>query len=205
MKRPLFIAAIALCSAVSALAADKAKVRKLDALESVDDSRRIANVFAKAVQTPDKTHSKVVELKFNYSKPGTGCAFAKDYANGFLNPRKFSGIQFWARSDNETSFGVHISGDYVRPDKKSTTFSCGVFKASRQWAQFVVPFDSMTRNGSQSGTMAKLARPALQGGDHPDAMDFAKLNNISFGSGNNHRGTDGAGHLMLHMLELIEK
>jgi hypothetical protein len=188
----------------SSFAADTTKVKVLDKLEHIDaKSLKIREAKAKIVATDEPDHRKVLELAMDYAKANSWSGFNKFFPEGNLNPKKYTAIRFWVRSNSGTSFNTGIGGHYTRKDGKYNSFYGGSFTASTTWTQITIPLDKFKRNGDK--IWKNGAQVIIPGGEAPEDEDYAGIDNFGISSGINNRGTSTVGHLMFDGLELVEK
>lgn len=187
------------------LFADPAKVAVLENCDRIDPkAMHVTDCKAKVVDTKDAAHAKVIEVVFDYAKPGANGNIGKDFPAN-LDLKKYGAIRFWVRSDSATSFGLRFAGKYTRKDGKASSFSGGNFTATDSWTQIVVPFEKITRVAAGYWDKAKNEKVTIPGGDTMDNEDFVGLTYWYLNSGINGRGTANQGHLQLDAFELVEK
>ncbi|MEI6715578.1 MAG: hypothetical protein WCO60_17615 [Verrucomicrobiota bacterium] len=190
--------------ATSAFAADTAKVKVIDACDRIDPKTSIlADVKAKVVPTNDPDHRRALELSIDYAKPGSYPGYMKTFPVGMVNPKKYSAVRFWYRSNCATGFSVELFRDTPRKDDKLTWFYGGNFTGKEEWVQATVPLESFKRVGGKFWKNG--AQVILPGGDPIDDDDYANILKIKFTTDINRRGTAVVGHLMFDAVELVEK
>ena len=188
----------------SASAADNVKVKVIDPCDRIDPKTSILHLIkAKVVTTNDPEHRKVLELSIDYAKPGTYPGYTKTFPAGTLNPKKYSAVRFWYRSDSSTGFILQLIRDTPRKDEKVGWFSGGNFTGKDEWVQATVPLENFKRAGGKFWKNG--AQVVLPGGDPIDGDDYANIGKIRFASVVEWRGSSVVGHLMFDKVELIEK
>jgi hypothetical protein len=187
------------------LSADAGKVVVLENCDRIDPkAMHITDCKGKAVETKDPAHTKVLDIVFDYAKPGANGNVGRDFPP-HTDLKKLAAIRFWVRSDNATTFGLRFAGKYTRKDGKGTSFSGGNFSATDTWTQIIVPFEKITRVPGVVWDKAKNEKVNIPGGDVMDDEDFSGLKNWYINSGINSRGNSTTGHLQIDSVEMVEK
>ncbi|MEI6714227.1 MAG: hypothetical protein WCO60_10775 [Verrucomicrobiota bacterium] len=204
LKKLLLLSMSLVVASASASAADNVKAKVIDPCDRIDPRTSMLNlVKAKVVPTNDPDHRKALELSIDYAKPGTDPGYAKVFPAGMLNPKKYSAVRFWYRSDSSTGFILQLIRDTPRKDEKVPWFSGGNFTGKTEWMQATVPLENFKRAGAK--IWKNGAQVVLPGGDPIDDEDYANIVKIRFATVIDMRGTSAVGHLMFDKVELIEK
>jgi hypothetical protein len=187
------------------LAADAPKTKPLEKFERIDEKTlKLNDAQAKVVNTKDRNHPRVLELKMDFAKPYSYPGFSKSFPEATLNPTRYEGFRFWVKSDVGTAFAVSVAGSYKRKDGKDNWFVGGGFQATGEWQQITVPLSSFKRASHKFFRDGKqMVSPG--GGEPMDEEDYGGTNRISFSTSVERRGVSVVGHLMFDELELIEK
>jgi len=187
----------------AALAADAQKVKVLDSCDKIDPKATVlSELKAKVVPTTDPAHPKAMEVSIDYAKPGTYPNFGRKFAPGMLDPKKYSALRFFVRSNSGTSFTVQFHRP-PRTDEKLNWFYGGVIEGKPEWTQITIPLENFKRGGGK--IWKNGAQLVLPGGDPFDADDYANINELKFVSTIDRRGSATVGHLMFDAIELVEK
>ena len=190
--------------ATNLVAADTTKVKVLDKLDQIDAKTiKLHEAKGKIVITEDSEHRKALELVIDYAKANTGGGFNKSFAEGTINPKKYSAIRFWVRGNSGTGFYTHFGGHHTRKDGNLTVFNGGVYTTTTDWKQITIPLEKFERNGDK--IWKNSGQVIIPGGDAPDDEDFAGFDHFGISSGINNRGSSTAGHLMFDGIELVER
>lgn len=204
MRLRKFLLLSMLVVVTAASAADSPKVKVIDPCDRIDPRTSMLHLLkAKVVPTNDPDHRKALELSIDYAKPGTDPGYAKTFPAGMLNPKKYSAVRFWYRSDSSTGFILQLIRDTPRKDEKLPWFSGGSFTGKPEWTQVTVPLENFKRAGAK--IWKNGAQVVLPGGDPIDDDDYANIVKIRFATIIELRGTSPVGHLMFDAVELIEK
>jgi hypothetical protein len=187
------------------LAAEAEKVKPLEKFDKVDEKTlKLYDAQHKIVNTKDKEHPRVLELKMDFAKPGSWSGFSKTFPEGTLNPNRYEAFRFAVKSDVGTSFTVFVNGGYKRKDGKYSGFSGGEIQGTSEWKVITVPLKDLKR---QSLKVFKDGKQMMTpgGGEPMDEEDYGGITMIGLRTSVERRGTSVIGHLMFDSLELLEK
>jgi len=202
LKNLLLLSMLVVVTSVGA--AEGPKVKVIDPCDRIDPRTSSLNLLkAKVVPTNDPDHRKALELSIDYAKPGTDPGYAKVFPAGMLNPKKYSAVRFWYRSDSSTGFILQLIRDTPRKDEKVRWFSGGNFTGKTEWTQVTVPLENFKRAGAK--IWKNGAQVVFPGGDPIDDDDYANIVKLRFATVIDMRGTNTEGHLMFDAVELLEK
>ncbi len=157
----------------------------------------------KIVNTPDPEHHKVFEVVADFAKPNGWAVVQKKFPEGTINPKKYSGIRFWAKSDSGSTMVVLVGGEKPRPDGKRNAFGGERIKGTETWTEYTVPFAPMKRHGDKFWKDGKQV--ILEGGDPMDDLDYSTLSRVEFYFPLDGRGTALTSHMLIDGLVLVEK
>ncbi len=194
----------AFCAMASAaLAADNKKFKALDLNPSDTKTVTVLDVVAKQVNTADPAHKKATELVADFAKPDSYPRLSKQLPPNFLNPKKYSGLHFWYRSNSETSTWVSIAGP-ARKDGRTTDFNISL-KGTTEWQEATIEFTQFKNYEYKVWDKATNSQKIFPGGETPKDDDLELINRISFVTHINSRGTSVKSHFMISDFGLIEK
>lgn len=183
----------------------KGKAKVIDKFDTIDPKTvKLVDIKAKVIPTQDPDHRKVLEMIADFQRPGSYPLVQKTVQAGLLNPAKYSGIRFFAKTDNETKMNLHIGGasGQFGPDGRPLDVSAKV-PLTNAWTQVFIPFSDLKyyevkqwKDGAQK----------VYPGNIPIAdADLLQLTNIKFVFFIDGRGTDTTGRVLVDGLELVEK
>lgn len=188
----------------SVCAADNVKVKVIDRCDHIDPrTSTLSDVRAKTVATNDPEHRKVLELFIDYAKPGTWPGYVKSFPAGMLNPKKYSALRFWYRSDSATGFVAQFIRDTPRKDGNVLWFGSALITGKNEWTQVTISLADFKRGGAK--VWKNGAHVVFPGGDPIDDDDYENIVKVRFTTLIDWRGTGTAGHLMFDAIELVEK
>ncbi|MEI6712243.1 MAG: hypothetical protein WCO60_00715 [Verrucomicrobiota bacterium] len=183
----------------------KGKAKVLDKFDTIDPKTvKLVDIKAKVIPTQDPEHRKVLEMIADFQKPGSYPLVQKSFQAGLLNPAKYSGIRFFAKTDNQTKMNLHVGGapGQFGPEGRPLDVSAKI-PLTDTWTQVVIPFADLKyyevkqwKDGAQK----------IYPGNIPIAdADLLQLSNIKFVFFIEGRGTDTTGRVFVDGLELVEK
>ena len=202
MKNPLRSLPILSCLVASQLfAADGPKVKILDKFDNIDPKTvKMDELKVKIVTTPDPVHHKALEMVADFAKPNTWPKLVKSVLPGTINPKKYSGIRFWGRSDSETKVAVSLAGVFIKDGKRMDYMA--TVKGTSTWTEYSLPFSEFKTY--EYKVWKDGAQQIFKGGEPIPDADYPQLNAVRFVFDILNRGTATAGHFMIAGLELVE-
>jgi hypothetical protein len=187
--------------ATSAFAATPQKVKVIDAFNTIDPKTVTASeVKMKIISTPDPAHHKALEMVADFAKPGAWPWVKKMVPPGMMNPKKYSGIRFYAKSDSETAISVIFSGPAGK-DGRPLGYAAYI-KGTNTWTEVSLPFSSF--KNYEVKLWKEGVQKVFKGGEPIADADFPLISAIQFAFDINKRGTATAGHFVIDGLTLIE-
>ncbi len=199
-----FLPLLACLMVTPARGADVPKVKVLDQFNTIDP-KTLKSIEAKIkiVPTPDAAHNKVLEMVADFAKPGAWVGVMKMFPAGTINPKKYSAIRFFARSNSGTRMNVDVATEAVAPDGGPTGYYGGTITGTEEWTEITIPLSNFKRQGAKFWKDGK--QMIFQGGEPLDDEKCKNLNRIYFSTSVEGRGTSTVGHFMIDGLVLVEK
>ena len=183
--------------------APKAKAKVLEKFDFIDPKTvKLTDIKAKVVSTQDPDHRKALEMIGDFHKAESYPRVEKMFPAGTLNAAKYSGIRFYAKTENGSKMNVHISGAQPKPDGRP--FDLNVYLTLTDlWREYTIPFSDFKYY--QFKVWKDGAQKVYPGGEPLAEGDLAQIVRISFVFYIGGRGTDTTARALIDGLELIEK
>ena len=187
--------------ATSAFAANAQKVKVIDAFNTIDPKTVTASeVKMKIISTPDPDHRKALEMVADFAKPGSWPWVKKVVPPGIMNPKKYSGIRFYAKSDSETQVALQLIGPAGK-DGRPLAYIANI-KGTNTWTEVNLPFSSF--KNYEIKFWKEGIQKVYKGGESIADADFPLISAMQFVFNLNTRGTSTAGHFVIDGLTLVE-
>lgn len=183
-------------------AAEDRKFKTLEEFHSIDPkSVQLKELKGKVVPTTDPLHAKVLELNIDFAKPGTYPSVSKLFKAGLIDPKKYSGIRFFVRSNTDTGFAVGISADSFAKDGRPRRYIS--YQAGKsEWKEVIIPFSSF--KSQEFRTFKDGVQKVFKGAEPILEDDYKTFSSIYFIFAIERRGTASESQIQFDGLSLIE-
>jgi len=179
------------------------KFKIVDAFHTIDPKTvRHAELKVKVASTGDNAHPKALEIIADFANPMNGGYLVKSFPAGLVNPKRYSGMRMWVRSETETGFGVGFAGDKPRADGSPMAYGSFV-KATPEWTEVIIPFSQCVKSGVT--VWKDGAQKVFPGGAPIPDEDYPLFTSIGFSFPIEHRGNSTFAKVQVEGLALVEK
>lgn len=202
MKTLLKTLPLVMCLSASPLyAAEAPKGKVIDAFNTIDPkSVKLQDLKAKIVTTPDPAHKKALEMVIDFAKPGSYPRVIKSITPGTIDPKKYSGVRFFYKSDTETGMAISLRTGVTNPDGRYGAYAMWL-TGKPEWAEITIPFGnfkSFEQKVWKDGT-----QKIFPGGETIRPEEYGQLKEIHFVFAIENRGKAVAGEFLIDGLELV--
>ena len=182
-------------------AADAPKAKVIDAFNTIDPKTvKLYELKAKIVSTPDPAHHKALEMVVDYAKAGTYPRVIKSFVPGLIDPRKYSGIRVFYKSETETGVSIVLRTGVTNPDGRNPSYAA-YLKGSAVWQEAVLPFANFKTY--EQKVFKDGAQKIFPKGEAILPEEYGQFKEILFVFDINSRGNATTGVFLLDGLELI--
>ncbi|MEI6715258.1 MAG: hypothetical protein WCO60_15985 [Verrucomicrobiota bacterium] len=183
--------------------APKAKSKVLEKFNSIDSKTVILNeIKAKIVRTIDPEHQSALEMVGDFHNADSHPSVAKLFPAGTINSSKYSGIRFFAKTENETKIYVTISGPQNKSDARPFVLFTRI-NLTDVWTEYSIPFSEFRY--APFKVWKDGAQKVYPGGGQIEESELAQIVRVTFWFFIEGRGTDTKGRALIDSLELVEK
>ncbi len=185
------------------MAADGPKTKVLDAFNTIDPKTLKADEMKiKVVSTPDPIHHKALEMVVDFAKPGAWPKLIKSFPAGTINPKKYSGIRFFAKSDTATKIHFGVIGP-AEKDGKPMDYRVYNVVGKDTWTEFSLPFNTFKFPGYKAWKNGQ--QMVIPPGATLPEESLSLATGVVFSFRVEDRGNSTVANFMVDGLELIER